>query len=314
MGALRLTYSESKQFLRDRRQWYLGTYRRFHKRGPDAFGGALSIGNGYHDSLAAHYDGGNALSALDEIQLQKAADWPEFEEDLTKETSLLTAMVTGYLEWLEQSGADADLTITGSERTLDVQLVPESELGGEIRLLSKLDVPCERAQDGFVGALEHKTVSTLEVLMPLAKVDRQFLTEHLIRFLELQHQGASGDEAMQACHGVMLNMARKVKRTAAAKPPFYGRETVPHNIHELRNHWKHMVAVGREIQRTRARLDAGESHHSVCPPNPTRDSSWDDPFFKVSAMLDDGSDWEGALSELYEERDPLERYQGAMPL
>jgi hypothetical protein len=109
-------------------------------------------------------------------------------------------------------------------------------------------------------------------------------------------------------------MARKVKRSARATPPFYARVDVRHNVHELRNHWRHVWGTAYDIIQVRARLDAGESHHTACPPNPTRDSTWRDPFFRISVMLDDGSDGEGVLAELYEECDPLDRYEGAEAL
>ncbi len=306
MHELRLTYSESKQWLRDRRHWYLGTYRRLKLRGPDKIGSPFSIGNAYHDALAGYYaDGTDPVEFVEGIGEQKLADQPEYSKEVISETELLRAMTSGYLEWLGETGADAELQIEGSERMVDVPLVDG------IRLLCKLDAPVTRITDGAKLALEHKTTASLTEPLALLKLDRQFLTEHLARFLALQAQGMSPDEAHHACTGILWNGARKVKRTASAKPPFYARVDVPHNIEELRNHWRHMVAVGREILSARARLDAGESHHTVCPPNPTKDSKWDDPFFRISVMLDDGSDAEGAIEELYEERDPLERYEGA---
>ena len=44
-------------------------------------------------------------------------------------------------------------------------------------------------------------------------------------------------------------------------------------------------------------------------PNPTRDCSWDCEFFDVCGMFDDGARVEAAINELFEERDPHERYK-----
>jgi hypothetical protein len=306
---LRLTYSESKQWMRDRRQWYLGTYRGLQKRAIDTPFNPLDLGTAYHDALALYYeDSKNDPLAFVTAQYDSLIAETEYVKDAQKAKDLITAMVGGYLEWLEETGADADLIIEGSESMVEVKLVPG------ITLLSKLDAPVTRRSDGSKLALEHKTTASLDAPLALLKLDRQFLTEHLARFLMLQAQGATADEAHHLCTGILWNGARKVKRGPTAKPPFYARVDVLHNIVELRNHWKHMVAIGREIQYARWLLDAGVSHHIVCPPNPTRDSTWDDPFFKISVMLDDGSDAEGAIEELYEKHDPLERYQGAVPI
>jgi hypothetical protein len=109
-----------------------------------------------------------------------------------------------------------------------------------------------------------------------------------------------------------VNLLKKVKRTASAKPPFYARVDVPHNIHELRNHWKHVVQVAAEIADAERRLNEGEDHHFVAPPTSIPDRcKWDCEFFRVCPLADDGSDFEGALNAIYEERDPLERYLDA---
>lgn len=108
--------------------------------------------------------------------------------------------------------------------------------------------------------------------------------------------------------GVLINMLRKVKRTVRANPPFYGRHEVHFNLDEIRNHWRHVVSIAEDIERTRARLDAGEDHHRVVPPVQNRDCTYACPFFAVCDMFDDGSDVEGALASKYEVHDPNQRY------
>ncbi len=310
-GVLRLSNSEMKCWRGDKRHWYLSVYRRLAPIARNEPMSSLNIGNLIHDALAGYYDQANSTDPLaflvDAYQKDLAAR-PEHEALLKSEHELVTLMIEGYLEWLEETGADSDLRILGSERMVEVPLFEGANL------ISKLDAPVERISDGAKLALEHKTVTNLEQHMPLLKSDSQFLTEHLVRFIDAQTKGASADEAMQDCQGVLLNCLKKVKRTARAKPPFYSRIDVPHNIIELRNHFRHCAATGREILAARAALDAGVSHHVVCPPMVTRDSTWLNPFLKVYAMMDDGSDWEGALAGMYEERDPLERYFNAEAL
>lgn len=310
-GVLRLSNSEMKVWRSDKRHWYLSVYRGLASRAKEEPMHSLRIGNLVHDALAAYYDQGasaDPVAFVTGVFQTDLENHPEWEKKLKEEHDLVRIMLEGYLDWIEETGADSDLRFLGSEAMVEVPLVPG------INLLSKLDAPVERISDGAKLALEHKTVTNLDQHMPLLKSDTQFLTEHLVRFEHARANGSTAAEALQDCQGILLNCLRKVKRTPRAKPPFYGRTDVPHNLTELRNHWYHVVAVGREILDARARLDAGESHHTVCPPNVSRDSTWANPFLKVYAIMDDGSDIEGALADLYEERDPLERYFNAEAL
>jgi hypothetical protein len=311
MSVLRLTNSEMKEYRRCKRKWWLSTYRRLAPRAPELPNTPLSIGNLVHDALANYYD---PQARTDPVEY--AERWaqtqielnPETEVESTKEIELVRAMLSGYLEWLGETGADADIEVLGVERQVEVALVDG------VNLLTKLDAPIQRRSDGAKLAFEHKTVASLDQPFVALKHDTQLLTEHLGLFLDARSKGATNEEAYEQCHGILYNMLRKVKRTASAKPPFYGREDAPHNLFELRAHWHHVVAIAAEITTSRAALDAGQAHHAVVPPNPTRDCKWDCPFFKMCVMLDDGSDAEGALHDLYEERDPLRRYEGSEPL
>ena len=304
---LRLSNSEMSCFRRCRRKWWLTYLRGLKPRVSHARGSAISIGNLVHDALAFMYDPENwgadpiaYASAKVETAIQED---PGHEIEILKEWSLCEIMLTGYMEWLEETGEDADLRFIGSERKVEI---PMNE---NVTLISKLDAPVERISDGAKLALEHKTVASLDQPMNLLKIDTQLLTEHLVRFMDAQIKGATPEEAYDECQGILYNMLRKVKRTAAAKPPFYGRETVLHNIHELRNHWHHVLSIANEIQLSRARLENGESHHAVFPPSPAMDCKWSCPFFAICPMFDDNSRVEDAIEAIYEVADPLERYQ-----
>lgn len=314
-GSLGLSNSEMQQWRRCPRKWYLASHRGFTPRVAPGAGSALSIGNLVHDALAAMYD---LESPIDPVVYAEAAlkiaveESPSAETELRKEFALVHAMLTGYKEWLEETGADSDLRILGSEQMVRVPLrrVDGSEIG--VTLLSKLDAPVERVSDGQRLALEHKTTGELNAPLIGFRIDAQFLTEHLARFLDSMEKGMSAEEAHRDCSGILVNQLKKVKRTGSAKPPFYARIDVNHNIHELRNHWKHVVAIAAQIADAEARLDAGEDHHSVTPPNPIPDRcKWECEFFRICPLADDGSDFEGALNAIYEVHDPLERYAGA---
>lgn len=318
-GSLGLSNSEMAVFRRCRRRWYLGHYRRMKPRVKPGAGTAISIGNFVHDALAAYYVPA-AEERIDPVTYAQTAlelaiaEHPAEETERRKEFGMVEAMLSGYMEWLAEEGADADLTIIGSEQTVRVPLRTGNEpvvlpSGQELILLSKLDAPVEQKSDGHRLALEHKTTTSLDAPLIGYRIDGQFLTEHLARFLHSIEEGMSAEEAYEDCSGILVNLLKKSKRTAKAAPPFFHRVEVPHNIHELRNHWKHVVAIANEIAATEMRLDAGESHHTAAPPTPIPDRcKWECEFFRICPLFDDGSDAEGALNAIYEQRDPLERY------
>lgn len=303
-----LSNSEMKDFQRCKRKWWLSYIRGLQRVAADAPMSPTHIGTTVHDALAAYYDPEQrtdpvafANEALDEL----LDEMPGWGDEIQKERELATAMLEGYLEWLEETGADSDLTIQGTETKVEVKLVEG------VHLISKLDAPVVRQRDGAKLAIEHKTVQAFDRPLMLLKLDTQMLTEHLVRFLHMQEEGATAEEAMFEAQGVLWNGLRKVKRGPRSTPPFYHREDVTHNLNELRNHWKHVVGIARDMQTRVDRLAAGETHQAVVPPNPTKDCKWDCPFFQVCGMFDDGSNVEGALEAMYEVGDPLARYEGA---
>lgn len=299
---LRLTNSEMSTWRRCERKWYWESYRGLRKREVLPAGTPLAIGSRVHVALAAFYSGGSATDALAESIARDLATFPEHEAQILKDQDLCSAMIEGYLEWLEETGVDADLRVIAAETKLEVPIT----FG--VTLLSKLDARVERHRAGTPTrmALEFKTVGDLTSSLPTLALDTQLLTEHLVEFLHLRERGQEGDRAQ----GVLYRMLRKVKRTDRAKPPFYSEEEVPHSVEELRNHWRHVVAYAGQIQAARARLDAGETHHSVTPPSPQSSCSWYCPLLGACKLANAGADVEGYLSDHFEVRDPLERYAG----
>lgn len=296
----RLTNSEMETWRGCRRKWWLSYFRGLKSKTGHQFNTAIAIGNRVHAALEAYYDPEIEADPVEHARAAIAADLKEheFEEEaLRKEEDLVITMLEGYVEWLEETGADSEYeVILGSEDAVEVPLMDD------VTLLSKLDV---RVQDHLADryGIDHKT-GTHGVEPKLLQLNTQSLTQHLVEFMQLK---AEGREAT-AARGTLFNFLRKVKRTARAKPPFYWREPVSHNEDELRNHWHHVVAIARDIQTAEWRLRNGEDHHTVVYPSPTNDCTWKCPFFKVCAQFDDGSNVEGALADLYEITDPLERY------
>jgi len=247
------------------------------------------------------------MDALDVAVSADLEKHPLYDRQIRNDADLCRAMVSGYLEWLEDTGADAGLRVIAQETRVEAPLIDG------VTLLAKLDARVQR-ESGYIGpagpgarlALEFKTVGDLVRSLPTLQIDSQLLTEHLVEFLALKDSGQDSERAQ----GVLYRMLRKVKRTASAKPPFFSEEEVPHSVDELRNHWLHVVAYAQDILAARSRLDAGESHHSVTPPSPQTSCSWYCPLLQACKLATAGVDVDGYLAEHFEIRDPLERYEG----
>lgn len=300
---LRLTNSEMKTFKRCRRKWYLSTYRGLGPRRHD-FNRPTGIGTRVHNALAVLYQPGgegtgDPVAFLKASVAEDLAKFPEEASSIEKEADLALAMIEGYVEWLAETGEDRGFEVVASEGAR------EAVLYEGVTLLSKLDARIiHRERRDIRLALEHKTVGDLSTPLPFLQIDTQLLTEHLVEYMALKNEGR--DE--EAAQGVLYNMLRKCKRTARAKPPFFGREEVKHNRHELEKHWMHVIAVAKRIRQTEAELEAGVSHHEACEPNPTRDCKWDCPFFHICGHFDDGSNVEHDLTIDFEVGNPLQRY------
>ncbi len=294
-----LTNSELTDFDLCKRRWYLKHYRRL--RPVSDHHDYFDVGNLIHRALEEHYDPGSGVppqTALLVRARKMVQEDPENAEAISDNAQLASIMLEGYLEWLEEEGIDADLEVYASEETLTADLPNGHVLQG------KLDARANQRSTGLKVFLEHKSVQSLGDLPKRAQTNRQFKTYFL-----LEHLAGIEDDART--DAVLLNMLRKVKRTARAKPPFYARHPVRFNIEEIRNHWRHVVALSIEMDRVRARLDAGESHQTVGPPTPEAcgGGRMSATFRAVCPMMDDGSDYEAMLAEQYEEHDPLERYE-----
>jgi hypothetical protein len=318
---IRLTNSETKNWKRCKRKWYLSQYRGLSKRGV-TFDNPLSIGTRMHDAIQHYYTPGLDQSpeeCLERFEAQLTADLeahPTMASDIEREADLCRIMLEGYFQWLEEEGEDSDLRVVEPESEMESPLLRGEDGEVQATILSKVDARVERVSDGKRGALEHKTVGgSFKQVLPMLQVDTQLLTEHLVEFLHLLEQGEEATN--NRADFVLYNMLRKVKRTASAKPPFYERHEVRHTLAELRNHWKHTVAVALDIAEARNRLDAGEDHHDICPPTPiNRMCTWDCDYAEVClpGRLDDGQDPEPMLDDFYETVDPLERYRSEVGL
>lgn len=248
------------------------------------------IGTIVHGGLEHHYRGlGSAHGWVAAEALRVEADWAPFE--MTKEWkdayNLAYIMCEGYEQWLEETGADAGFVVTGVERECEVFWGTID--GYDVYVTGHIDLEGIDAL-GRPVLVDHKSVVGLSE--PEGPHDFQRASYAVLRRME--------DGTVFAA--LLHNQLRRVKRTARATPPFYGRNEVQFNDAHLRKHYRHMDVLVREIVAHERALIEGriKVDDASLYPHPTKDCSWKCPMFNVCPMMDDGGDWEWYLSEVFD--------------
>lgn len=308
---------------RCKRKWWLGWYRGLAPKNENLLD-VRSTGTRVHRALQAWYvpDGTTPTDPRDALERVLVEDWTSIKTaaeerghdefvigDLSarfeKAASLERAMVEGYVQWLQETGADSQLKVIGAEQKVSAPLYDHVRADGEIvpvHAMGLLDVRAYRTSDGARLFLDHKTVGSLKDPVAMLPMNEQMLHYHLIEWL-------STSDGEERCDGALYNMLRRVKRTAAAKPPFYDRYEVRHNVQELETYRRRLIAETRDILHMIERLDAGADPMDVAYPTPSKNCTWDCAFFSICPMFDDGSHVEAAIDSLYITVDPNARYE-----
>lgn len=296
---VRISNSEIQTFKDCRRRWWLQYYRRLQPRERQVTG-ALALGSRIHEALDIYYSTGEPL--LDAhtrlVNLEKEALLTEFKDvaELEKEAEMGHIMLEGYLQWVEENGIDAELEMISTEETMTMPM-----FNGEVELQGKLDMRVRRRGDGVRMFRDFKTVGgSLSDFANLAPMNEQILTYMLLE----QHRNGDGERS----EGGIFTLLKKVRRTAAARPPFYDQLEVRHNVFTLRSFWDRLHGTVADMMRVRKALDEGESPAFHAYPRPSRDCKWKCPFFTVCTLVDDGSAAEQAIEAMFEVADPYAYY------
>lgn len=320
-----ISNSELQTWKRCRRKWWLAWYRRLAFQ-TQTFVGARSVGDRVHRALQQWYvpEGEPRVDPRAALERVIVEDWTQIatlarqrdvdEDRLTvlaaefaQSTNLERAMVEGYVQWLEETGADADLRIVASETALEATVSVDVSPGvkrdeREFKFIGKLDVRARRTTDDVRLFFDHKTVGDLKGPAVTLPQNEQMLHYMLLEFLNTP-------EGETRCDGALYNMLRRTKRTARAQPPFYDRVEVRHNPYELDSYRTRALAASADILRAIDQLDDGRLHTEVAYPSPRSDCRWDCDFFAVCNLFDDGSAGvEDMVNALYHETDPRDRY------
>lgn len=299
-GIVRLSNSELQTFKDCRRRWWLSYYRRLKPRSQDMTG-ALAFGTRIHAALDAHYAQGVPLlkAHADLVEADKSLLLQDFRDvgALETEAEMGRIMLEGYEQWVSEEGIDAELEMISTEETIIAPL-----FGGEVELQGKLDMRVRRKADGVRMFRDFKTVGgSLSEFSSMAHMNEQVMTYMLLESTKV-------DESERSDGGI-FTLLKKVRRTAAAKPPFYEHVEVRHNIFTMRSFWNRIHGTISDLMRVRTALDSGENPAYYAYPKSSRDCKWKCSFFAICPMFDDGSAVEQAISEMYEESDPYAYYE-----
>lgn len=311
-GYRRISNSEVQTWKRCRRKWWFAYHRRLQPKHENPTG-ARSIGTTLHEALRYHYVGPaapkvNVQDALEAIIARNYYDLRTYHESVDgdliplsvdtqfkADADLMRIIVEGYIQWLAETGSDAEFEVTGSEVYLEADL----DLIDNVKIIGRLDARVRRVSDGMRLFIDHKSVGNFQQLTRVLHLNEQMLWYILLESLQ---------EDPAPIAGALYNMMRRVKRSANAKPPFYDRVEVHHNKYELESFHMRLTGVILDILDAETRLSEGVDHRGVVYPTPTKDCPWDCPFFQVCSMTDDGSHVEGMIKSFFIEGDPLRYY------
>lgn len=266
--------------------------------------GPLHLGTRVHAALERYYAYGHDLvESYVEIAETELAGLYEsgvvFDERAwRKETELGRIMLAGYHEWLEETGADADLEVLGVEQKLSHDM----EIAGEdVRLVGKMDLRVKDTRTGQNLIMDWKTTNNFTRLTDNILMNEQLLTYMLLERLNYEE----GDH--QFLQGAVFMMLRKVTRGPRSKPPYYERVEIHHRKQRLLSFYTRLVGTITDYVRVVKHLDDGVDHKLVAYPTPGQQCRYC-PFKHVCDMAEDSENIDLMVHDLYTQGDPHERY------
>lgn len=308
----RISNSEITTYRECKRKWWLAWHRGLAPRREPVVG-PLALGGRVHEALAEAYQPGNGvdwstlrqvLDNLLEEDRRRLSSGSIFESEsllrFDSEAELQRVMLEGYVQWLEEEGVDDGYEVIAAEDYVEAPFNIDWA-GHVVYLIGRLDLRVRRLRDGRILFWDHKTTaSSIADLVRDLRRSTQMRMYRLIAELTITPEERPG--------GAIFSIMRKVKRTKNATPPFYHREDMDFNPHELTTFQQQLRGVIVDMADVEHELNEGESHQLHAYPNPTKDCSWKCPFYKECQMLDDGSRAEDALAANFVVKNPLSYY------
>jgi hypothetical protein len=301
-----ISNSEIQTFKGCRRKWMLGTYYGLAGN-EEKFTGPLALGNIIHECLEIFYNTGeNPVDVFNRLWNQNTEKFndQEFESTIdevnkfNKEGELGRIMMEGYIDWLDEVGADSDIDFIIQEDQLRYTLPHEPR----VEIIAKIDARIKRRSDGSKAIMDFKTASSSNFG---SYMNYAYFSEQLRHYFMLEYLVDTSTKI----DGGRYRVIKKVKRTGTAKPPFYLDVDVRFNTSDRESFWIRTNGVISDIMDVRDALDRGEDDRYFAYPTQKMDWTCSTcPFVKFCTMMDDGSDFEGFIHDNFRQIDPNERY------
>jgi len=284
----RIRNSQVSKFRRCRRSWEMEYVRGLElSRDPEKSNGARDQGTIVHLGVAAIYEGRDWREALAVEQAQHP-----FSEEWAELFNLATIMLEGYDQWLAETAADANESVVLVEPQLEYEI--GTFHGDTVIFTGRPDaVKHDDLSDQFIVE-DTKTVGAIEQVMIHGFQGKSYaLLLKMIYDMDVDR--------------FRTNQLRKVKRTARAHPPFYGRSEMFLNKEALRHHHQHLVGQLDEMVKLMQyfeRRGTSDRHEydTMFYPNPVATCSWDCDFLAVCKAMDDGSNFEYIIRNSYQHK------------
>lgn len=295
-GVHRYSNSEIATWRECRRKWTLTYYMSLARKEREVRF-PIEVGNLVHGAFEVFYLSGGienpdaerkARQYLVDKRAEDLADCiGEYHDIIIKSHKTADACLSSYLHWLDESGADINLRIIGSEDKLAMTGPLEgTELNGRIDLLA------EDQRTGDIVVIDLKLVSSISEKIKMLHLDTQAKSYALLA------REKYGRPVKVAFRIVKIN-----QRSAKTKGPQEEEYVIQLNDAQLDIYWRQLHGIMTDIQRTTDDLDSGMHHQEVAYPSPSDSCSWKCVFFPVCPMMDDpSSDAEWLLNDMYRQR------------
>lgn len=296
-GTHRYSNSEIGTWRDCRRKWMLTYYVGLRKKERDVRF-PTEVGNLVHGAFETFYLNGG-IHATDSAALahqylvdKRAEDLAEcigeHHETIIKAHKTADACLSSYLHWLDETGADLDLRIIGSEDKLEMSgPIENTVLNGRIDLLA------EDTRTGDIVVIDLKLVASISEKIRMLHLDTQSKTYALLARAKYKRPVR-----------VAFRIVKMNQRSARTKGPQEEEYAIVLNDGQVDTYFQQLRGIMGDIASVTERLDRGEHHQVVAYPSPSDTCSWKCPFFAVCPLLDDpASDAEWLLNDGFERKD-----------
>lgn len=281
-----ITHSDISNFLTCRRKWYYDYVLDF--RSPEKLTGPLALGTRVHAALEALYlgetddpvawiekKGREELERLDFQPNTKPWDYSQMYEDMIVGRNCVTL----YMEWLEETSADAHFRTVSVEEKVEVPI-----LDGRVVLRGKVDLLQEDITNGLMCSTDFKTTADWGGGLR-EQLERSY--QHWCYLIALQH--TYPDRIVECAQYTVIHKVKKIP-AVAPKSPLVQRFTVPGTRRNIGTKTAQIERIAMEMISLRDRTDP-----AVFYPSPGKACSWCD--YKSPCEIADESS-ESALALL----------------